>query len=237
MMISHFQHLINLCELLNQLANLFWRLSIIFQLNYLQFLFLIFQTTYELMFWGVTFLSWFESHLIDLLNFWGWEYVPNEMEFAQYIRTTLYLVYYLLIAFRGKWIICCYSSYLRVKWGCQMTFKNVPHHDKTNKVECTPSEDSAQSDPPSPIRVFAVRMKKAWALNYQLSAHGEDSDQTGLIWVFAGRTCHFVGFVRRRLKCSVIMVFHIHLGTCISKIYTHIVSHNNLRVRCPSWAK
>ena len=33
-------------------------------------------------------------------------------------------------------------------------------------------------------------------------AHSEDSDQTGwmpmLIWVFAGRTCHFVGFVMRR---------------------------------------
>ena len=35
--------------------------------------------------------------------------------------------------------------------------------------------------------------------------HSEDSDQTGwmprLIWVFAWRTCHFVGFVVRRLKC------------------------------------
>ena len=35
-------------------------------------------------------------------------------------------------------------------------------------------------------------------------AHCEDSDQTGrmprLIWVSAGRTCHFVGFVIRRLK-------------------------------------
>ena len=34
-------------------------------------------------------------------------------------------------------------------------------------------------------------------------AHSKDSDQTGrmprLIWVFAGRTCHFVGFVMRRL--------------------------------------
>ena len=32
-------------------------------------------------------------------------------------------------------------------------------------------------------------------------AHSEDSDQTGqtprLIWVFAGRTGHFVGFVKR----------------------------------------
>ena len=37
-----------------------------------------------------------------------------------------------------------------------------------------------------------------------LRADSEDSDQTGwmprLIWVFAGRTCHFVGFVMRRLK-------------------------------------
>ena len=36
-------------------------------------------------------------------------------------------------------------------------------------------------------------------------AHSEVSDQTGrmprLIWVFAGRTYHFVGFVVRRLKC------------------------------------
>ena len=34
--------------------------------------------------------------------------------------------------------------------------------------------------------------------------HSEDSDQTGrmprLIWAFAGRTDHFVGFVMRRLK-------------------------------------
>ena len=36
-------------------------------------------------------------------------------------------------------------------------------------------------------------------------AHSEDSDQTGgmlrLIWVFAGRTCHLVGFVMRWLIC------------------------------------
>ena len=37
-----------------------------------------------------------------------------------------------------------------------------------------------------------------------LHADSEDSDQTGrmprLIWVFAGRTCRFVGFVMRQLK-------------------------------------
>ena len=58
--------------------------------------------------------------------------------------------------------------------------------------DCAPSEVSDQSQhPPSLIRVFAVRMEKAWILSYPLS-HSEDSDQTGrmprLIWVFAGHT-------------------------------------------------
>ena len=42
-----------------------------------------------------------------------------------------------------------------------------------------------------------------------LHADSKDSDQTGrmprLIWVFAGRTCHFVGFVTRRLKWDCIL--------------------------------
>ena len=47
----------------------------------------------------------------------------------------------------------------------------APLHDKTNKVACAPSEDSDQpGHPPSLIRVFAVRMKKAWVLSYPLSA-------------------------------------------------------------------
>ena len=46
-----------------------------------------------------------------------------------------------------------------------------PHRDKTNKMACAPSEDSDQpGHPPSLIRVFAVRMKKAWVLSYPLSA-------------------------------------------------------------------
>ena len=80
-----------------------------------------------------------------------------------------------------------------------------PSHDKTNKMTCLPSEDSDQPGHlPSLIRVFAVRMKKAWFLSYLLT-HSEDFDQTGrmprLIWVFAGHTCHSVGFVMRGLKC------------------------------------
>ena len=55
-----------------------------------------------------------------------------------------------------------------------LTTKYEPPHDKTNKTKkmaCAPSEDSDQpGHPPSLIRVFAVRMKKAWALSYPLRA-------------------------------------------------------------------
>ena len=69
--------------------------------------------------------------------------------------------------------------------GSQQTFEYPQHmiyeeiwkkiyelpHDKTNKMACAPSDDSAQpGHSPSLIRVFAVRMKKAWVLSYPLSA-------------------------------------------------------------------
>ena len=48
---------------------------------------------------------------------------------------------------------------------------------KSNKVACAPSEDSDQpGHPPSLIRVFAVRMKKAWVLSYPFSAEQRLSD-------------------------------------------------------------
>ena len=48
---------------------------------------------------------------------------------------------------------------------------NEQPRDKTNKMAYAPSEDSNQpGHPPSLIRVFAARMKKAWVLSYPLSA-------------------------------------------------------------------
>ena len=104
--------------------------------------------------------------------------------FFWYFNTSKVLT---LIHYQGFWLVkiaclchaCCVG-------------KIEPPHDKANKMACTPSEDSDQpGHPPSLIRVFAVRMKKAWVLSYPLSA-SEDSDQTGrmprLIWVFAGHT-------------------------------------------------
>ena len=71
-------------------------------------------------------------------------------------------------------------------------------------MTCAPIEDSDQpGHPPSLIRVFAVRMKKAWVLSYPLSAHrrlwsdqAESQADLSLRWAH----CHFVGFVMVRLK-------------------------------------
>ena len=54
-----------------------------------------------------------------------------------------------------------------------------------------PSEESDQpGHPPSLIRVFAVRMKKAWVLSYSLSAQRRlwSGRMPRLIWVFAWHT-------------------------------------------------
>ena len=75
---------------------------------------------------------------------------------------------------------------------------------QNQQTHCAPSEDSDEpGHPPSRIRVFACAQ---WVVKDPsfLQAGSKDSDQTGrmsrLIWVSAGRTCHFVGFVMRRLK-------------------------------------
>ena len=69
--------------------------------------------------------------------------------------------------------------------------------------ECAPSEDSDQPGHlPSLIRVFAVRMKKAWVLSYPLRARrrlwsdwADAQADLSLRWVHS----HFVGFVMSRL--------------------------------------
>ena len=71
---------------------------------------------------------------------------------------------------------------------------------------CAPSEDSDQpGHPPRLIRVFAVRMKKAWVLSYPLSPQRRLwSDWTNAQADLSLRWSHnhFVGFVMRRLKCE-----------------------------------
>ena len=84
-----------------------------------------------------------------------------------------------------------------------------PPHDKPTMWLCAQQRlRSAYLDqhghPPSLIRAFACAQWVAKDPSF-LHADSEDSDQTGrmprLIWVFAGRTCHFVGFVTTWLNC------------------------------------
>ena len=60
--------------------------------------------------------------------------------------------------------------------------------------------------------VSTVCMKKAWVPGYPQSTQ-QDSDQTGwmprLIWIFAGLTCHFVGYMMWcDMMCWVIYPCH-----------------------------
>ena len=61
-----------------------------------------------------------------------------------------------------------YADYFK-HWYRNFIFERA--HEKSNKMACTPSEDSDQPrNPPSLITVFAVRMKKSLCLKHTLSA-------------------------------------------------------------------
>ena len=120
---------------------------------------------------------------------------------------------YVFIAFGPLFLLACPQSFFKylfiekqlssIPRSVESTFE--PPHDKTNKMACAPSEDSDQpGHPPSLIRVFACAQLVAKEPSF-LHVDSEDSDQTKrmprLNWVFAGRTCHYVGFVVRRLIC------------------------------------
>ena len=97
---------------------------------------------------------------------------------------------------------------------------------------CAPSEDSDQpGHPPSLIRVFALRMKKAWVLSYPLSAQrrlwsdwADAQADLSLRWAHY----HFVGFVMSRLIYGYWyfmfifnvndQVFIIHSSSCDKQI-------------------
>ena len=103
----------------------------------------------------------------------------------------------------------CNRSFTEMNKQQKTLCKYEPLHDKTNKMVCAPNEDSDQpGHPPILIRVFTVRMKKAWVLSYPLSAQWRlwsdwaDADLS-LRW----RTCHFVGFVIGQLiYCLIKMI-------------------------------
>ena len=120
------------------------------------------------------------------------------------------------LRFAYQSIICVYGMLL---FGCALTVSETyePPQFKTNKMTVHPAKTQ-----------ISLGFRPVWSESSLcaqlvakdqifLHADSEGSDQTGrmpkLIWVFAGRTCHFVGFVMRRLILSVAgsLAFTTHL--------------------------
>ena len=86
----------------------------------------------------------------------------------------------------------------------QRNTNNELEYNTTNKMTVRPAKTQISLgirpvwSEPSPCTQWVVKDQSF------LHADSEDSDQNGqmprLIWVFPGRTCHFVGFVMRQLK-------------------------------------
>ena len=104
---------------------------------------------------------------------------------------------------------------------CEMIFilPHEPWHDKNQQSDCAPSEDSDQpGHPPSLIRVFAVRMKKALVLSYPLSAQrrlwsdwADAQADLSLRWAHS----HFAGFVLSRLILKYIDLHENSVSICL----------------------
>ena len=105
---------------------------------------------------------------------------------------------------------------------CKMFFLNVhPMYVQPEKStwaatwqnqqnECAPSEDSDQpGHPPSLIRVFAVRMKKAWVLSCPLSAKrrlwsdwADAQADLSLRWAHTNLVCFVMSWLTFMLWCQ-----------------------------------
>ena len=97
--------------------------------------------------------------------------------------------------------------------------------------------------------VWSVSLLSAWRNNGSSAthwAHCEDSNQTGrtprLIWVFAGRTCHFVGFVMTWLIsrfCDVgikINPYKPYKSHCLGPRQSVQTQIRHRRTECPLFA-
>ena len=118
------------------------------------------------------------------------------------------------------WVLSLWANGKELSKQClvlvaSFSFTSEPPHDKTNKMACAPSENSDQpGHPPSLIRVFGVRMKKAWVLSYSLSAQrriwsdwADAQADLNLHWAHR----HFVAFAMRWLT-SYKVTWHIKLA-------------------------
>ena len=141
----------------------------------------------------------FTIHIIKVRIFYDKKWSVNQT--PPYMTNGLFW-----LARQRKWAHYHILTFLKHKWKfSSVSILYEPPHDKTNKMAYAPSEDSEQPGHlPSLIRVFAVRMKKAWVLSYSLSTQRrlwsdwvDAQADLSLRWAHD----HFVCFVMRRLIC------------------------------------
>ena len=98
-----------------------------------------------------------------------------------------------------KKLFTCLSLVLSYIWCRHAMFLFEPPHDKTNKMTVHPAKTQISLGFRPVWSESSLRAQWVAKDTNFLHADSEDSEQTGLIWVFARRKCHFVGFVMRRL--------------------------------------
>ena len=141
--------------------------------------------------------SYWVWHLRGVILIWTWSYKKKSLLHmpAGKVQASL------SICAQSCQNLRCFLTQSVDQMECSDDYVYEPPHDKTNKMVCAPSEDSDQpGHPPSLIRVFTVRMKKAWFLSYPLSAQrrlwsdwADAQADLSLRWAYS----HFVGFVMR----------------------------------------
>ena len=122
-----------------------------------------------------------------------------------------------------------------MEWGCPCFLGLTPYLSrlvtKPTKWHVSPAKTQISLG----IRpAWSESSLSAWRKTGSLAthwAHSEDSDQIGrmprLIWVFAGRTCHFVGFVMMRLN---FMWWFLQCGTVEILSDFQVWSNNKMRL-------
>ena len=133
--------------------------------------------------------------------------------FSEYVQDTQSLIDFIAWPWKvppkakrmSKWLARCHTILKAVRLTSSTNKWAAAWQNQQN--EGAPSEDSDQpGHPPSLIRVFAVRMKKALVLSYPVSAQRRlrldwadaQTDQS-LRWAHS----HFIGFVMSRLKLDL----------------------------------
>ena len=138
--------------------------------------------------------TWCCIHTISLMSLWrGWEW-PHSYIIPTWCQT---------LCHKRKVTIHCQTLLLRTVSTCNKLNSNMSHlvtkpknwHVLPAKTQISLGICPVWSE--SSLCAQCVAKDPSFLL-----ADNEDSDQTWrmprLIWVYAGRTCHFVGFVMRR---------------------------------------